>query len=82
MTVTTLTSRKLSQDVARAKKAAESGPVLIADRGKPTHVLRGIEDYRRLTRRHRSLAGALSMPGLADIDFEPPRGRIDPRAKA
>ena len=76
MTITTVTSRELNQDVARAKKAARSGPVFITDRGKPAHVLLSIEDYRRLTGRRRSLAEALSMPGLADIDFEPPRARI------
>ena len=76
MTVTTVTSRELNQDVGRAKKAAKSGPVFITDRGKPAHVLLSIEDYRRLTGQSRSLAEALSMPGLADIEFEPSRVRI------
>jgi len=77
MTITTVTSRELNQDVARAKKAAKSGPVFITDRGKPAHVLLSIEDYRQLTGQRRSLADALSMPGLADIDFEPPRAGIE-----
>ena len=77
MTITTVTSRELNQDVGRAKKAANSGPVLITDRGKPAHVLLSIEDYRRLAGRPRSLAEALSMPGMADIEFEPPRVRLD-----
>ncbi len=77
MTITTVTSRELNQDIGRAKKAAKSGPVFITDRGKPAHVLLSIEDYRRLARQHRSLAEALSMPGLADIDFEPPRAGIE-----
>ena len=77
MTITTVTSRELNQDVGRAKKAAKSGPVFITDRGKPAHVLLSIEDYRRLAGQSRSLVEALSMPGLADIDFEPPRVRID-----
>ena len=76
MTVTTVTSRELNQDVGRAKKAAKSGPVFITDRGRPAHVLLSIEDYRRLVGQGRSLAELLSMPGLADIDFEPPRVRI------
>ena len=80
MTVTTVTSRELNQDVARAKKAAKSGPVFITDRGKPAHVLLSIEDYRRLAGQGRSLVEALSMPGLADIEFEPPRVRIEPAA--
>lgn len=80
MTITTITSRELNQDIARAKKAAKSGPVFIMNRGKPAHVLLSIENYRRLAAERRSLVEALSMAGLADIDLEPPRVRIeDPR---
>ena len=75
-TITTVTSRELNQDVGRAKKAARSGPVFITHRGKPAHVLLSIEDFRRLAGQRRSLAEALSMPGLADIEFEPPRASI------
>ena len=39
----------------------------------------GIEDYRRLAGARRSLLDMLSMPGLADIGFEPPRARIESR---
>ncbi len=77
MTVTTFTSRELNQDTARAKKAAKSGPVFITDRGKPAHVLLSIEDYRRLAGKNRSLADALSMTGLAEIDLAPARVRIE-----
>ena len=77
MTITTLTSRELNQDIARAKRVAKSGPVFITDRGKPAHVLLCIEDYRRLAGDRRSLLEALSMTGLAEIDLEPPRIRIE-----
>ena len=77
MTITTVTSRELNQDLARAKKAAKSGPVFITARGKPAHVLLSIEDYRRLAGQRRSLVEALSMAGLADIDFDPPRVCIE-----
>ena len=80
LTITTVTSRGLNQDVARAKKAAKSGPVFITDRGKPAHVLLSIEDYRRLAGQARSLTEALSMPGLADIEFNPARTRIEATA--
>ena len=40
------------------------------------HVLLNIEDYLKLAGQRRSLVEALSMPGLGDIDFEPPRVRI------
>ncbi|MCD9026694.1 type II toxin-antitoxin system Phd/YefM family antitoxin [Luteimonas sp. BDR2-5] len=80
MGVTTLSSRELNQDVGRAKKAAKHGPVFITDRGKPAHVLLSIEDYQRLTGRHRSLVDALAMPGLSEIEFDPPRVTIEGRS--
>ena len=49
MTITTLSSRELTQAVRRAKKATRNGPVFITDRGKPAHVLLSFEDYQRLT---------------------------------
>jgi prevent-host-death family protein len=80
MTITTLSSRELNQDVTRAKKATRDGPVFITDRGKPSHVLLSIEEYKRLAGNKRSLVDALSMPGLADIDVEFPRSRALPRS--
>ncbi|MFC3337438.1 type II toxin-antitoxin system Phd/YefM family antitoxin [Paracandidimonas soli] len=79
MAITTLSSRELNQDVTRAKKAARNGPVIITDRGKPSHVLLSFEDYQRLTRQRRNIADVLAMPGLADIDFEPPRVTLGTR---
>lgn len=79
MTITTLSSRELNQDVTRAKKATRNGPVIITDRGKPAHVLLSIEEYQRLTKQCRNIADALAMPGVADIEFEPPRVMIEPR---
>ncbi|EHV4314975.1 type II toxin-antitoxin system Phd/YefM family antitoxin [Salmonella enterica] len=73
MTITTLSSRELNQDISRAKKATSNGPVIITDRGKASHVLLSIEEYQRLTKQHRCIADALSMPGVADIEFDPPR---------
>ena len=73
MAITTLSSREFNQDTSRAKKAASRGPVFITDRGKPAHVLLSMEEYQRLSGEHRSILDALSMPGLADIEFDPPR---------
>ncbi len=75
MTITTLSSREFNQDTSRAKKATSGGPVFITDRGKPAHVLLSIEDYQRITGKHRSIVDALSMSGLADIEFDLPRSR-------
>lgn len=73
MTITTLTSREFNQGASEAKRAASQGPVFITDRGKPAHVLLTFEDYQRLTKQRRNIADALAMPGVADIEFEPPR---------
>jgi prevent-host-death family protein len=79
MTITTLSSRELNQDVTRAKKATKSGPVFITDRGRPAHVLLSIEEYQQLTKQRRSIADSLAMPGIENIEFEPPRVTIKTR---
>lgn len=79
MAITTLSSRELNHDVSSAKKAAKGGPVIITDRGKPSHVLMTYNEFERLTGKHRSLVEALAMPGLSAIDFEPHRAEISPR---
>lgn len=77
MTITTLTSREFNQGASEAKRAAKNGPVFITDRGRPAHVLMSYEDYQRLINQRRNIADVLAMPGLADIDFEPPRVTIE-----
>ena len=72
-----VTSRELNQHIGYAREAAKSGPVFITHRGRPAHVLLSIEEYRRLAGQRRSLVEALSMPGLADVDFDLPRIRIE-----
>ncbi|MCB1543851.1 MAG: type II toxin-antitoxin system Phd/YefM family antitoxin [Methylobacteriaceae bacterium] len=79
MTITRLSSRELNHDVSSAKKAAQNGPVVITDRGRPSHVLMTYNDFRRLSGKRRRLTQALAMPGLSGIDFEPPRVEIAPR---
>lgn len=79
MTITTLSSRELNQDVTRAKKASRKGPVFITDRGKPAHVLLSFEDHQRLTKQHRNIAEALAMPEGVDIELQPPRLEITVR---
>lgn len=79
MTITTLSSRELNQDVTRAKKATKRGPVFITDRGKTAHVLLSIEEYQQLTKQRRSIADSLAMPGIENIEFEPQRVTIETR---
>ena len=78
MPITTLSSREFNQDASRAKKAAEKGPVIITDRGRPAHVLLSIEEYRKLSGKRKNILDTLAMPEAAEIDFEPPRlgGRL------
>jgi prevent-host-death family protein len=74
-TITTLTSRELDRDTAGAKRAAASGPVVITDRGRPSHVLLSYERYRELSGSTESIVALLAMPEAAVIDFEAPRAR-------
>lgn len=73
--VTTLSSREFNQDTSRAKKAAEKGPVIITDRGRPAHVLLSIQQYRKLAGQQKSLGEMLAMDRAdrIDPDFEFPR---------
>lgn len=77
MTITTLSSRELNQDVGRAKRATADGPVFITTRGKRTQVLLSYEEYERLTGGRRTLAALLAMPDGgkgADVELDiPPR---------
>ena len=73
MNAKTVSSREFNQDVSGVKKASVKGPVFITDRGRPAHVLLTIEEYRRITGKRASLIDMLSMPGIGDIEFDPPR---------
>lgn len=57
----------------RSGRSADCGPVFIRVRGRASDVLLSIEDYDRLARTNRNIADLLSMPGVEEIDFEPPR---------
>ena len=75
MPMTTLSGREFNQDVARAKRAAAAGPVIITDRGMPAFVLQSYQDWRRQTGAGPgvSLLEAVADPGGAAVEFEPPR---------
>ncbi|HZZ88979.1 MAG TPA: type II toxin-antitoxin system Phd/YefM family antitoxin [Caulobacteraceae bacterium] len=71
MSIATLSSRELNQDVSKAKRLADCGPVVVTDRGRPAYVLLSYEEYRRLVGWQTTAAEAFSGPG--DFEFEPPR---------
>jgi hypothetical protein len=67
---TRMTSRDFNQDTARAKKAAEGGPVYITDRGRPAHVLLTFDAYEELIGARRVI-DMLGMPaGIEDVGFD------------
>jgi prevent-host-death family protein len=81
MAVTTVSSRELNQDLGKAKRAATQTPVIITDRGKPAFVLLSYAEYQRLSGAapSRNLVEALSMPGLSEINFDPPKADMRSR---
>jgi prevent-host-death family protein len=82
MAVTTLSTREVNQDLGRAKRASESGPVIITERGRPAHVLLTYDEYQRLVGRYRqiNILDELGLPpGVEDIEVEFPRSRENAR---
>jgi prevent-host-death family protein len=80
VTITTLTSREFNQDASKAKQAAESGPVVITDRGRPAHVLLTFAQYKKLTSQRAKIADLLAVPGVEDIELPIRRRRELARA--
>lgn len=70
---TTISSRRFNQDTGAAKKLAEAGPVVITDRGRPSHVLMTHAEFERLTGRQLTIVEMLAQPGADDDDFEIPK---------
>jgi prevent-host-death family protein len=73
MATTTISSREFNQDAGGAKKAADRGPVIITDRGRPAHVLLSFEHYQKLIGAKRSLLDVVAQKEDDEIDFDPPR---------
>ncbi len=71
--LTTISSRAFHQDIGRAKRAAEAGPVVITDRGRPAFVLLRYEAYRQLAGKRPGIRQLLDQPGVEAINFHPPR---------
>ncbi|WP_456787424.1 type II toxin-antitoxin system prevent-host-death family antitoxin [Cellulomonas sp. P5_C5] len=74
-----MTSREFNHDVSAAKRAARSGPVVITDRGVPSHVLVTFDDFERMTGPHCVFSEALRMDDATDIEFDPPRVAVSAR---
>lgn len=76
--VTSIPARDFARHLASAKRAAEQGPVLITDRGRPAYALLRIDDYYRLTGQNAtSLLQAMQELAFDGADdFEPPKSVI------
>jgi prevent-host-death family protein len=80
--VTSVSSREFNQDTGRAKRAARRGPVVITDRGRPSHVLLTFEEYSRLVSRGLNVIDLLGVPaGIEDVELGMPNLR-DPARPA
>lgn len=81
MAVTTISSGELNHDLGKAMRAATHNPVIITESGKPSYVLLSYTEYQRLNGAApgRTLVEALSMPGLSEITFDPPKADIGAR---
>jgi prevent-host-death family protein len=70
-----MSMRQHSQDSSGVVRAASKEPVFLTNRGKTTHVLMSIEDYKKLNGRQKSIAETLRQSGGGEYDFEfnPPK---------
>ena len=66
-----VSSREFNKDVSAAKRAASQGPVIVTDRGRPSHVLLSIRDYRRLLGDERSIVDWLSADDGLELQLDP-----------
>ncbi len=65
-----ITSREFNRDVSLAKREARIEPVLITDRGQPTHVLMSIADFRRLSGESENILEILAMPEAVELETD------------
>lgn len=72
MSTLTFSSRDFNQHASSAKKASNSSPVFITERGQVTNVLLSIAEYQRLTgqlKPQKNIAELLAMHGFEDVDL-------------
>lgn len=80
MSTRIFSSRDFIRNVAAAKVAALTGPVLITDRGRPAFVMLNIGEYHRLQREAPSLFAQMQqLPELPDDVAKIPRVEIEYR---
>ena len=63
-----ITSRMFNKDVSTAKRLARFEPVFVTYRGKPTHVLLGIDAFKKLAGQGETLVDLLAMDEFVAIE--------------
>jgi prevent-host-death family protein len=63
-----MTSREFNQHTSRAKAAADRGPVIVTDRGKPAYVLLSHDEFERITGKRKFVS---AFEALADPNYNP-----------
>ena len=64
-------SREFNQDVSGAKRIARLEPLFVTDRGRPTHVLMSIAQFRQLSGQRESIVDLLAMRAPSDAELGP-----------
>ena len=65
-----MSAREFNQGLSRAKRVALKTPVVITDRGEPSHVLMSFSEYEKLTRSPESFVERLLMEDPVDVEIE------------
>lgn len=68
--MSTVTSQKFNQNPTAAKRAANSEPVRITERGKVSHVLLSIADFEAMTGQTKNIVDLLAMPDADHLDID------------
>ncbi|MCB1659843.1 MAG: type II toxin-antitoxin system Phd/YefM family antitoxin [Pseudomonadales bacterium] len=69
-----MSSREFNQDLGRAKKTSLATPVLVTERGNPTHVLLSYHDYQQLLNQQPKVTDLLALD--VDIEVEIPKANM------
>ena len=78
MPMRTISAREFNQNLSSAKKDALEHPVVITDRGEPTHVLMSYAEYEKLTGEDEDFVSELLIDEPVDFEVEPIRIGLKP----
>lgn len=70
--VVSMSAREFNQNLAKAKRESQEAPVVVTDRGEPTHVLMSYEEFTKLQNGAdgEDLVSRLRMKAPIDDNFE------------